>query len=382
MKVIGIIAEYNPFHLGHLYQINKIKEIYPDSIIIAIISTNFTQRGDISIINKWDKTKICLENNIDLVIELPTLFATQSSDIFAFGALKILNEFKIDTLVFGTETDNVNSLYELANTQLNNPKYDVLVKKYLANGINYPTAMSKALTELTNVVIDKPNDLLALSYIKEIIKKNYKIIPYGIKRTNNYHDELCSNNSNNIISANLIRKLYQEKNNISKYIPNNVENYIYDDISINKAYSLLKYKIITDKDNLDKYLTVDEGIENRIIKNINISNSWLELVMNIKTKRYTYNKINRMLLHILLDIKKEDNQKDIYLRILGFNSHGRKYLNKIKKEINIPIYMNYRDNISKTLNIEFKSTYIYSIITNDNSLIEKEYKNKPIIKDN
>ena len=95
MKIIGLIAEYNPFHLGHQYQIKKIKEMFPNSIIIAIISTHFTQRGDISIINKWDKTKICLEEGIDLVIELPTLYATQSADIFAYGALSILNKFKI-----------------------------------------------------------------------------------------------------------------------------------------------------------------------------------------------------------------------------------------------------------------------------------------------
>lgn len=377
MKVIGIIAEYNPFHLGHLYQINKVKEMYPESIIIAIISTNFTQRGDISIINKWNKTRICLENNIDLIIELPTLYASQSSDVFAYGALRILNEFKIDTLVFGTESNDISTLYKLANTQLNDPNYNILVQKYLNNGINYPTATSKALIELTNMTIDKPNDLLALSYIKEIIKNKYDITPVSIQRTNDYHDKSIKSN---IISANLIRKLYQDNQNIEKYIPNNVNSFIYNNININKAFPLLKYKIITDKDNLNKYLTVDEGIENRIIKNIKKVNSWNDLVISIKTKRYTYNKINRMLLHILLGIKKEDNNNDIYLRILGFNLSGRKYLNKIKKEINIPIYTNYKDNISNVLDIEFKSTYIYSIIVNDSSLIEQEYNNKPIIK--
>ena len=377
MKRIGIIAEYNPFHLGHLYQVKKIKEIYQDSIIIAIISTNFTQRGDISIINKWDKTKICLENNIDLVLELPTLYATQSSDIFAYGAMKILNEFKIDTLVFGSESNDINKLKNLASIQLNNQEYDNLVKKYLDEGINYPTAMSKALKELSDITIDKPNDLLGLSYIKEIIKNNYNIEPISIKRTNDYHD---SEINNQIISANLIRKLYQENKDISLYVPKITNNYLYKNIKIDNAYNLLKYKIITDKQNLDKYLTVDEGIENRITKYINNSSSWNELVMNIKTKRYTYNKINRMLLHILLGITKEDNKKEIYLRILGFNENGRKYLNKIKKETNSPIYSSYKENISNVFDIEFKSTYIYSLIINDHSLIEQEFKNKPIIK--
>ena len=224
MKIIGIIAEYNPFHLGHLYQIKKAKEMFPDSIIIAIISTNFTQRGDISIINKWNKTKICLDYGIDLVLELPTLYATQSSDIFAYAAIKILNEFKIDTLIFGSESNDIDKLKELANIQLNNNNYDELVKKYLEEGINYPTAMSKALKVLSSITIDKPNDLLGLSYIKEIIKNNYNITPISIQRTNDYHE---TNINNNIISANLIRKLHQEQKDITKYIPKYPSNYLY-----------------------------------------------------------------------------------------------------------------------------------------------------------
>lgn len=377
MKVIGIIAEYNPFHLGHLYQINKIKETYPDSIIIAIISTHYTERGDISILNKWDKTKICLENNIDLVIELPTLYATQSSDIFASSALKILNNFKIDTLVFGSESNDIDILYKLAKTQLNNKQYDELVQKYISLGINYPTAMSKAIYELTNITINKPNDLLGLSYVKEIIKNNYSITPITIKRNNDYHGEDIENS---IVSANLIRKLLLNNIDITPHIPQITNKYLYRNISINNAYKLLKYKIINELNTLNQYLTVDEGIEHRIIKYINKSNTWQELVMNIKTKRYTYNKINRMLLHILLGIKKEDNTKEIYLRVLGFNQKGRNYLNKIKKHLELPLYIGYKKNISKTFDIEFRSTYIYSLIVNDPTLIEKEYKNKPIIK--
>ena len=377
MKIIGIIAEYNPFHLGHLYQIQKTKEMYPDSIIIAIISTHFTERGDISILNKWDKTRICLEHNIDLVIELPTLYATQSSDIFASAALNILNHFKIDTLVFGSETNNIETLYQLAKTQLNNKEYDELVQTYLAKGINYPTAMSKALNKLTNTTIDKPNDLLGLSYVKEILKNNYQITPVSIKRNNDYHGNTIESN---IISANLIRKMHQESKDITPHIPNNTKQYLYNNISMNNAFNLLKYKIINESNNLNRYLTVDEGIENRILKYIYESNNYQELIMNIKTKRYTYNKINRMLLHILLDIKKDDNTKDIYLRVLGFNTNGRNYLNKIKKDISIPIYIGYKKNVSKTFDIELKSTSIYSLIVNDNTLIRKEYQNKPIIK--
>lgn len=375
MKIIGVIAEYNPFHLGHLYQLKKIKEMEPESLIIAIISTNFTQRGEISLLNKWDKTKICLECGIDLVIELPTLYAIQGADIFAYGALKILSGLHIDTLVFGSESDNIDELIKLANTQINDKRYDELVKKYLDEGINYPTATSKALYELTNVKIDKPNDLLGLSYIKEIISNKYPITPISIKRTNDYHGK---DTDNDIISANLIRSLIKEGKDISKYVPSSTLNYLNKKISLDDALGYLKYNILNNKEHLNEFLMVDEGIENRIVKEITNANNWKELVMSIKTKRYTYNKINRMLIAILLNIKKNDNTKDVYIRILGFNNNGRSYLNKIKKTIDIPVYSNYKFNKSNVFDLEYKSTFIYSLITNNPDLIKYEYQNKPI----
>ena len=377
-KIIGVIAEYNPFHLGHRYQIEKIKELYPDSIIIAIISTNFTQRGDISLLNKWNKATICLNEGIDLVIELPTLYATQSADIFAYGAISILNKFKIDTLVFGSETNDIDSFATLANIQINNPKYPELVKNYLSLGLNYPTAMSKALKELTNTKIDKPNDLLALSYIKEIIKNNYPITPISIKRTNDYHSNSLQNNTN-IINASLIREMFLNNQDISPYIPNNTKELLYQYLSLNKAYTLLKYNIINNENNLSTYLDIEEGLDKRILKYLDTSHTWIDLVNNLKTKRYTYNKINRTLLHLLLNIKKEDNTKEIYLRVLGFNNKGREYLKKLKKDTNLDIFTSYRKNKSPLLDLEYHSTYIYSLITNDSSLIKREYQSKPII---
>ena len=147
MNIIGIIAEYNPLHLGHLYQIKKAKEMYPNSIIILITNSYFSQRGEVNIINKWDKARLALDNNIDLIIELPFVYATQGADIFAKGALKILNTLKIDTLIFGSESNNIEKLKEIAKTQLYNKEYNKLVKIYLDKGINYPTALSKALED-------------------------------------------------------------------------------------------------------------------------------------------------------------------------------------------------------------------------------------------
>lgn len=377
MKIIGIIAEYNPFHNGHLYQINKIKEKYPDSILIGVVSSSFTQRGDISILNKWDKAKLSLANGLDLVIELPFVYATQSSDIFAKGAINILNKLKIDTLVFGTESDNINKLKELADIQLNNKEYNIKVKEYLDNGLNYPTALNKALIELSSSKVDTPNDLLALSYIKEIKRNNYNIEVINIKRTTTYHGKDIKDN---ITSASNIRKLYLEGKDISNLIPYN-QDILYK-INMNKCFNYLKYKIVTEESNINKYQTVDEGIENRIIKEINNSNTYEELIQNIKTKRYTYNKISRMLLHILTNFTKEEakNIQIDYIRLLGFSPNGKKYLNKIKKDIKVPIIIRYKKEISKLLDIELRITKVYDIVTNNNE-IDKEYNSIPIIKD-
>ena len=378
-KIIGIIAEYNPFHLGHIYQINEIKKLYPKSTIIAIISPSFTQRGDISIINKYNKTTICLENNIDLVVELPYPYATQSSDIFAKGAIEILNKLNINTLVFGSESNDLETLKKLANISNNDTNYHLKVKEYLSKGYNYPTAMSKALFDITNINISTPNDLLALSYLKVINKYNYPIDPISIKRTNDYHATYLDNSK--IVNATLIRKLYNDNQDISSYIANNSLNKLIK-IDYSNLYSLLKLQIINNINNINTYQTVEEGIENRIKKYIYKSNTWEELVNNIKTKRYTYNRINRMLIHILNSYKKSDNDNiNIdYIRILGFNNKGRKHLNNIKKKLDIKLISNYKPNISKLLDIEFKITCNYAIITKDNELINKEFNSYPIRK--
>ena len=373
MRVVGIVAEYNPFHYGHLYQIRKVKEMYPDSIIIAIVSTNYTQRGGFSLINKWDKTRICLNYGIDMVVELPTLYTTQGADMFAYGAISILNMLHIDTLVFGMECDDVEYLIKAAKTQINNSKYDELVQKYLLTGVNYPTALGNALKEMIGYTTDKPNDLLAISYIKEIIKNNYKIEPVGIKRTNDYHGKEIKSS---IVNASLIRDMLDKNMDVSKYVP--IETYKCLNMkNFDNGYLLLKYNISNNENRLYEYLTVDEGIENRILKYYKDCDNWCALVNLIKTRRYTYNKVNRMLMHILLNIKKIDNDREIYLRVLGFNDIGRNYLKQIKKDIDV--IKTCKQGINKALDIEINATYIYSLVTGDNSLIEREYKNKPII---
>ena len=376
MNIIGLIAEYTPFHNGHQYQINKIKEKYPDSILIAVISSSYTQRGDISVLNKWEKASIALDNQVDIVVELPFVYATQSSDIFARGAIEILNKLKVNKIIFGTERDTLEELILLADTQIKSKEYNKLVKKYQNEGLNYATSTNKALEDLTNIKVSTPNDLLALSYIREIKQKNYNIEYENIKRTIPYHSGQIEEN---IASASAIRKQYQEGKKISNLIPYS-PNKLYK-ISMSMYYPILKYKILSEDKNLKKYQTVEEGIENRIIKYISESNTYEELINNIKTKRYTYNRISRMLLHILTNFTKEEakNIKVDYIRLLGFNERGKNYLNKIKKTLDLPIVIGYKKNISKILDIELRITKIYSLVASP-SLVKEEYRNKPIIK--
>ncbi|HAB66647.1 MAG TPA: hypothetical protein DCE23_04700, partial [Firmicutes bacterium] len=267
MNIIGIIAEYNPFHNGHLYHLQKIKERYPDSLIILVLNGYFTERGTISVLSKEDKVKIALDNNIDIILELPFVYGTQSSDIFAYTSVKILNEFKIDHLIFGSESNNLNLLKKVVDIQLNDKTYDDKVKEYLNAGNNYPTAMKKALNIEED--ISSPNDLLGISYIKAIAKINNNIIPETIKRTSNYHD---IESTDNIISATNIREKMYNGEDITKYLPSPVIPLLHN-INNDKLFNLLKFKILTDKD-LSIYLDVDEGIEYRLLKYINESTNF------------------------------------------------------------------------------------------------------------
>lgn len=366
METIGIVCEYNPFHNGHQYHINKIKKLYPDSLIILVLNGYFLQRGEISLISKYDKTKVALYNNVDIVLELPAIFGTQSADTFAYKTIEILNYFQIDKIIFGSESNDVYLLEDVVLKQLDN-NFEEELKKYLSLGLNYPTALSKAC----NSTIISPNDLLGISYIKAIKKINSKIQYETIKRTNSYHD---TKSNEQIISASNIRHKLTQKEKINNYLPSNSLACI-KNIDDSLFFTLLKYKILTD-DDLSKYLDVDEGIENRLKEQIFKANTIDEFINLIKTKRYTYNKIKRMIIHILLSFKKTDNIDNLeYIKILGFNKKGQQYINTLKKDINISLFP-LKDSL--TYNIEQKAIILYDLLTHSN---EKEYekRNKPII---
>jgi len=369
MHVIGVVAEYNPFHNGHVYHINQIKEKYKDSIIILVLNGYFTQRGTLSILSKEDKTRIALHNKIDIVLELPFVYGTQASDIFAYASVQILNTFKVEKIIFGSESNNINLLKKVVSIQLYDSTYPEKVKTYLDLGDNYPTALKKALEIQED--ISQPNDLLGISYIKAVQHINPSIEVETIQRTSSYHD-IVSKDA--IISATNIRKKFKNKEDISNYIPDFVEDFIHS-ISNDSLFSLLKFKILTDKD-LRIYLDVDEGIEHRILKYIHSSQTFDELILNIKTKRYTYNKICRMLTHILIGLTKEDNHHMTldYIKILGFNKKGKNYLHHIKKEIYLPTTVN-KDSL--LYQYELKASYLYEQAI-QKSLCDFDKKNIPI----
>ena len=377
MKKMGIICEYNPFHNGHIYHLRKIKELYPDSMIILVMSSSFTMRGEISLLNKWDKTSVALKYGVDLVVELPTFYSTNSADTFAEGAIKLLNYLDCDYLVFGSESNDINNLIKLANIQLTNKNYDSLVKEYMDKGNNYPTSLSKALSDITGNTINLPNDLLGLSYVKEIIKQNSKIKPISILRTNDYHDNEITDT---ISSATAIRNSLINNIDIANTVPKETLDTIINYNIKDKYFELLKYKILSDINNLDNYLDVDEGLENLIRKNITKVNNFDELLESIKTKRYTYNRLNRMFIHILLNIKKDDVKKlkEInYIRVLGFTNIGKKYIKELRNKLNIPIITNYSDIDNDNLSFELYVTYIYNEIINRNDLNLIELKSIP-----
>ena len=375
---IGIIVEYNPFHNGHIYQINEIKKIYKDCSITVAMSSSITMRGEISLLNKWQKTSVALSNGVDLVIELPSVFC-QSADTFAFNAVKLLNEVGIDVLVFGSESDDILKLIEIAKVQLNNKKFDNLVKTNMDKGLNYPTSLSNAIYDLTGLKAKTPNDILAVSYIKSVLEINDKIIIKSIKRSNDYNDLISDSD---IVSASNIRNKYLNNLDFKNSVPIETYNYMkQNNFDFNLLFNLIKYNILVNKNDLCKFHLVDESICSRLYNSALISSNLNELILNVKTKRYTYNRISRILLFILFNITKAEASdfKLEYIRVLGMNKKGKEILKSAKKLSSLPILTKFKNGY-KLLDYELRVTTIYSMILNNPELIKDEYKSKVIIK--
>ena len=330
-NVVGLVVEYNPFHNGHLHHIQEIDKLFEDNIKIAVMSGDFVQRGEPSLLNKFEKTKVALSHGIDIVIELPAFYSCQSAEIFARGSVNILDKLSCSHIVFGSESNDLDKLKKIATISL--------TKEFLAEGFSYPTAFSKALFD------EKlgSNDTLALEYLKAIKVLNSKIIPHSIKRekTGYYDDE-----KENFASASYIRKkilsLDKDKINLSfakdlvpKFSFDTLEKNFSNLISLENFYDLIRYEILKNKEDLKNIQDMEVGLENRLyesaLKNLDFNCFFNEIL----SKRLTISRLQRILLHILLGLTKDvtNNTKFSipFVKILGFSKKGQEYLNFLKK---------------------------------------------------
>ncbi|RDY24860.1 nucleotidyltransferase [Romboutsia maritimum] len=399
MNILGLVVEYNPFHNGHLYHLETSKKISNATHTVAIMSGNFLQRGEPALIDKYSRAKAAVLNGVDLVIELPTMFASQSAEIFAHGAIATLNSLNcISSICFGSEYGNIDVLSIISKILVNEPsEFKVLLKKYLDEGMLFPTARSLALFEYINKnkliniskesltdILNSSNNILGIEYIKSLLKLKSTIKPYTITRIKSeYNSESITSN---ICSATAIRKTLKDCCDISftkSVVPKDTYKVLNDKIN-NQFYPVfdemffdtLSSIIIRDINHLNNYFEVNEGIENKIYNNIFKSNSLNELQLAIKSKRYTLTKIKRTLNNILLGITKDDMNlvKNIdclpYVRVLAFNDKGREILKSIKNnsEINIinkfsNISFSMNDEVFKTLiNYDIKASNMYNFI--------------------
>lgn len=377
MKILGLIVEYNPFHLGHLYHLNEAKKLINPDVTVIVMSSHFVQRGEPAISDKWTRANVAIKNGIDLVIELPFVYSVQSADYFARGAIDILHKLNVTDIVFGSETGDIEIFENIALTIKNNQnEYDKLVKKYMALGLRYPDACNQALTLLMNKSVTTPNDLLGLAYVKEVINNDYQINLHCIKRTNDFH----SLEIKNICSASAIRNAIKNKIDISNQFCN------YEDYNefyfLDNLFPFLRYRLLTiTKNDLKNLHLVDEGIENLLIDKITDCGDIEEFISILTSKRYTRSRIQRMLIHVLMNNSKTEIVTAMnidYIRVLKMNDIGQKYLNKIKKHCLYKIITNFSSYRHPALDIEFKATKLLSCLSNKpNKLIELEYKSIP-----
>lgn len=384
MNIVGIIAEFNPMHTGHKYLIDKAKELTSCDTALCIMSGNFTQAGNIAIKDKFTRAKIAIENGFDVVIELPTIYATGSAEYFCNGAINILNSLPIDYICFGSETANIEELQAIAQKLVkNNDAIWNNITETLKTGVSFAVAreyaINKVLTPKEVEISTKSNNILAIEYLKNIIKLDSNIVPIAIKR------------NESAISATSIRDSIKNNSNINEVKKNtlNYNNIINNPIININTFSAIKYAVLSlGKEKIKDIAEVTEGLENKIYDELNNALTYDEFIQNIKSKRYQLSKIKRILNNILLNITKDDFIKlqstdNYYAHVLAINSNRKKeILSYITKNSSIPVITSINDKILKELDIasyeslqlDIKASNIYSIFSHDT--INKDYTNK------
>ncbi|MCL1823733.1 MAG: nucleotidyltransferase family protein [Oscillospiraceae bacterium] len=366
MKTAAIICEYNPFHNGHKYHIERTKSGFGATHMIAVMSGNFTQRGDVAIFDKFTRARTALENGIDLVLELPVYCSLASAEQFAGGAVSILNSLNcVDLLSFGSESGDIELLKETAGASVFASETEEFLGM-MRRGLSYPAALSKAIGKYYDDIIvetlESPNNLLAVEYLKALADSGSDIQPVTVKRTGAGHDSEQTSEEVNpaakerlsalgliygdeknepelkTASASLLRKMLMNGEDVSDYIPDNLtgkESFKPETASVSRLETAILYKLRTmQAEEISKVPNVLHGLENRIKKAAHAARNLNELLFLIKTKRYPLARIRRIILCCLLGITKTDAKTPPqYIRILGMNEKGREILSAVKSKL-------------------------------------------------
>jgi len=349
---IGIVAEYNPFHNGHLYQIEEIKKrMGKDTLIVAVVSGDFVQRGEFSYFDKWQKTEMALNHGVDIVVELPLYYSVQNAEIFSRMSTKILDYMELDFQVFGAEEEDIKVLDRIIELQ-EREEYKKNLMELMKKGNSYSTSQKLALSEYGYGNAVKSNNILALEYMRTMKRENLRIKPYIIKREiSDYNEIEIEEERKSIASATFIREEMLKNSgnpeNIRKFISEKtyeILERVYisdrtDDGQLewknlkNSMFKFLKYKLLMEtKKEIIKIYDVNDEIYARIYRGVSKSNAYEVFLKEVKSRNFSIKRIERIVLNILLNVtKKSVDFKLDYIRILGFNQKGQEYLKQLKK---------------------------------------------------
>lgn len=406
MKAIGIIAEYNPFHNGHLYQLEETRRLGQADCMVAVMSGDFTQRGEIAMADKWTRAEMAVRNGVDLVIELPFAFACNNAEYFAKGAIRILEGLGgIDCFSFGSESGDLDALLETARAlAYEDEAFQRELKKFLDRGDSYPRARYEALKEWKGQrvasLIKDPNNILGIEYLKEWLKINSQMKPMTVKRMGpGYHD---LTGTGNFASASGIRKILNgtmETTAIQHWVPEATKK-VLDESKLERSLSekdlfpLLVYRIISSStEQLGEILASGEGLEHKLKRALPKSSNMNELKRAVKSKRYTDTRINRLLIQTLIGLHKKQffqilDDEILYARVLALSKRGGEYLRYVKKnELNrIPILTHIRkeinedDPIFELLTYDILASDIYNFLMHGETYSHSDYVKKPFVK--
>lgn len=383
MSVIGIVCEFNPFHNGHKYLIDSVKK--QGDVVVCVMSGNYVQRGEPSIFPKDVRVSAALQNGVDLVLELPFVYATASAEYFAKNAVKILDAFGCDKIAFGTENATVEELSKIVDI-LYDKDLDTKVKTYLEKGMNYPSARQSALNEYSNTCnVSTPNNILALEYLKALKEINSKMNPIAISRIGvGYNDNFAVKN---IASATYIRNLINNNEEFKKYVPENTCELYKKTISQGNFLSYEKYDFIFQgilRSKMGGYnqkvANMSEGLENRIEDAVKNSVTLNELYEKVKTKRYTHSRIRRAVLCQVFDVMEDDIEISVpYCKLLGYNNSFSNQIGEMVNKCKLPFIVRYSDInklnnqvVNRIFEFENTSTDIYNLILHSTDVCSKE----------